>query len=84
MTIEERLTALEEKFDALMRGESPLGGKKDWRRTIGMFDGDELMEWIDEQALKYREEDRERSKREFDEAEGTSAVSEQLLFESAN
>ncbi len=68
MTIEERLTALEEKFDSLARGESPIGRRKDWRRTIGRFDGDPLMEWIDEQALKYREEDREQSKREFDEA----------------
>lgn len=73
MTIEERLTALEEKFDALSRGDAPISRKKDWRRTIGRFDGDSLMEWIDEQALQYREEDRERSKREFDEAEGASA-----------
>jgi hypothetical protein len=74
VTIEERLTALEEKFDALTRGESPNERQKDWRRTIGVFDGDSLMEWIDEQALKYREEDRERSKREFDEAEGASVT----------
>ncbi len=69
MTVEERLTALEVKVDALTRGESTTARQKDWRRTVGRFNGDPLMEWIDEQALKYREEDRERSKREFDEAE---------------
>jgi len=66
VTIEERLTALEEKLDALARGESLPGMQKDWSRTIGQFDGDPLMEWIDEQAMKYREKDREHSKRDFD------------------
>jgi len=73
MTIEERVTELERKFDTFTQSELPIGQKKDWRRTIGCSTGDALMEWIDEQALKYREEDRERSKREFDAAEGAPA-----------
>ncbi len=39
------------------------GRDKDWRRTLGMFTGDELMKRIDDQALKYREADRKKSRR---------------------
>jgi hypothetical protein len=39
------------------------GKKKDWRRTLGMFTGDEIMKRIDEEALKYREADRKNSRR---------------------
>lgn len=33
--------------------------KKDWRRTIGIFAGDEVMKQIDEEARKIREADRD-------------------------
>ena len=36
---------------------------KDWRRTIGMFSGDELMKEIDEYARQFREADRRRARR---------------------
>jgi hypothetical protein len=32
--------------------------KKDWRRTIGMFDGDPIMQEIIEEGRRLREEDR--------------------------
>jgi hypothetical protein len=38
----------------------------DWRRSIGMFSGDEVMKRIDDAALAYRQADRERFYREFD------------------
>ncbi len=36
--------------------------KKDWRRTIGMFAGDEMAKRIDAFALKYREDDRRKAR----------------------
>jgi hypothetical protein len=43
---------------------SPSGSKrpKDWRRTLGRFTGDDVMRRIDDEALKYREEDRVQSR----------------------
>ena len=63
ITLEQRVAALEKQFadlkQAFDRGVRP----KDWRRTIGMFAGDEMMKQIDEEALKIREKDRERARR---------------------
>jgi hypothetical protein len=39
--------------------------KKDWRSTIGMFGDDEVMKRICDQALAYRERDREKARRRF-------------------
>jgi hypothetical protein len=36
---------------------------KDWRRTAGMFTGDEVMKRIFENALRYREADRRKVRR---------------------
>jgi len=50
------------------------GGKprreKDWRRTLGMFTGDEVMWQICQNAIDFREEDRRRSLAEFDANQG--------------
>lgn len=35
---------------------------RDWRRTLGMFTGDEIMWNICQNALAYREEDRRRTR----------------------
>jgi len=62
VTLEDRITALEREVAelkaALMDGARP----KDWRRTIGMFAGDEVMKQIFDEALKFREADRARAR----------------------
>jgi hypothetical protein len=58
--LEYRVTSLEEQVAQLkINGQRA----KDWRRTVGMFTGDELMKRIDEEALRFREEDRAKAKR---------------------
>jgi hypothetical protein len=61
-TLDERVAALEQRVAelaaALANGVRP----KDWRRTIGMFTGDEVMKRIDEAALRYREADRRKAR----------------------
>ena len=64
-TLEQRVAALEQQLAdvkaTLVNGRKP----KDWRRTIGMFAGDEVMKRIFDEALKLREKDRERARRRF-------------------
>lgn len=66
LSLEERVAALEQQVAelkaALANGHRP----KDWRRTIGMFTGDEVMKSIFDEALKLREQDRERARRRYD------------------
>jgi len=54
-TPETRVATLERKVDQLLRGS---GRQKDWRRTVGMFAGDELMKEINAEGRKIREADR--------------------------
>jgi len=54
-TLEERVAALESKVEQLLRGSRR---QKDWRRTLGMFAGDELMKEINAEGRKIREADR--------------------------
>ena len=62
-TLEERVMTLEHQVaelqTALANGTRP----RDWRRTVGMFAGDDVMKRICDAALKSREEDRERARR---------------------
>jgi hypothetical protein len=64
-TLEDRVAALEEKVAQLTRqmgpGREP--GPDDWKSTIGMFANDPIMKEIDEEARKYREENRRRTRR---------------------
>ncbi len=70
-SLEERVAVLETQVNELLSERNNLGKpKKDWRRTLGMFSGDEIMWAIDQEALRYREEDRRRSKAEFDANDG--------------
>ena len=62
-TLEERVAVLESKVEQLLRG---VPRQKDWRRTLGMFAGDELMKEIDAEARKFREEDRRATIAEID------------------
>lgn len=54
-TLAARVAALEAKI-AEMQAATPQG--KDWRRTIGMFAGDEVMKEIFEAGREIREADR--------------------------
>jgi hypothetical protein len=56
--LEQRVSRLESELAALVRASNDRETKKDWRRTAGMFSGDEVMRAIDEAALRYREQDR--------------------------
>jgi hypothetical protein len=61
-TLEQRVAALEEQVRQLQESLAGSARAKDWRRTIGMFTGDEVMKQIDLEALKYREADRRKTR----------------------
>jgi hypothetical protein len=63
-TLEERVRALEEKFDQLARQLRPDGesGRDDWKSTVGMFANDPIMKEILDEARKIRERDREQTR----------------------
>lgn len=66
-TVEERLERLEKVVEGVVHQLSGVGPrKKDWRRTIGMFDGDPVMREIIDNALRARVEDRQRFYEEHD------------------
>lgn len=67
LTTEERLSKLESQVTQLVAALNPSkAGKYDWISTIGMFANDPVMKEIDEEALRFREEDRERCRKEFE------------------
>ena len=61
LTLEDRLSRVEKLVDELVQksvvGEPP----KDWRHTVGMFDGDPIMREIIEEGRRIRELDREQT-----------------------
>jgi len=61
--LEERVSALERTVAELVQSRRPADRAKDWRRTIGMFSGNELMKQIDAAGLRIREEDRRQARR---------------------
>lgn len=61
--VEERLSALERTLAELIRSRRPSGREKDWKRTVGMFSGDELMKEIDAAGRRIREQDRRQARR---------------------
>jgi hypothetical protein len=58
-TLEERVAELEKKVAQLMANSN----QKDWRRTLGMFTGDEIMKQIDEEGRKIREKERRQARK---------------------
>jgi hypothetical protein len=58
-TLEKRVAALERQVERLR---NLLPREKDWRRTLGMFDNDPIMEAIDKETLKIRDADRRRAR----------------------
>lgn len=66
-TVEERLSKLEAQVSDLVVALNPTKpGKYDWISTIGMFGNDPIMKEICDEALRLREEDRERCRKEWD------------------
>lgn len=60
-SIEKRVAALEQEVASLRAAVSG-NGDPAWRRTFGMFAGDEVMKRILDHALAYREADRRRTR----------------------
>ena len=57
-TLEERVGVLEETVAGLAAVVNAGRQKKDWRSTIGMFEGDPVIKEIQEEGRKLREADR--------------------------
>lgn len=57
-TLEERVTTLEKLVAEIMHKADTGVQKKDWRRTVGMFDGDSIMKEIIDEGRCVREADR--------------------------
>jgi hypothetical protein len=62
-TLEKRVKTLEQEVAQLKAVVNRGLPTKDWRRTVGMFTGDEVMKRIDEGARRFREADRARVRR---------------------
>lgn len=72
-TVEERLDRLEKLVDKIVREQSSEKPRaKDWRKTIGMFDGDPIMKEVIDGALQARNEERARVYEEYDQQNGQS------------
>ena len=65
-SVEERLSKLEQKVEALAQAASPKDrpARGAWRKTIGIFANDPVMDEIIDGALKARDEDRLRTRPE--------------------
>jgi hypothetical protein len=60
-TLEERVATLERQIAALLANHAGTGPAKDWRRTRGVFTGDDLMKQVFEEGRKLREAERKRA-----------------------
>jgi hypothetical protein len=58
-----RLAALERQMAELQAARGNGTHARDWRSTVGMFSGDDVMKEIDEAARVLREADRRRARR---------------------
>ncbi len=61
-SLEARVAALEERVATLTAAATTDAEGEAWRRTFGMFAGDEVMKRILDGALAYREADRRRTR----------------------
>jgi hypothetical protein len=72
-TVEERLDRLEKLVDKVLnRLPSESHRRKDWRKTVGMFDGDPIIKEVIDGALRSREEEREQFYQNYDQGNGQS------------
>ena len=60
-TLEERVAALERQFTAFLANRLGTGPTKNWRRTRGVFTGDDLMKQVFAEGRKMRRADRDRA-----------------------
>jgi hypothetical protein len=60
-TLEERVAALERQFGALLANHAGGTRAKDWRRTRGVFTGDDFMKQVFEEGRKIRDAERKRA-----------------------
>jgi uncharacterized lipoprotein YmbA len=61
-SLEERVAQLEQRLDELAGAAKTSSARtpdRDWRRTVGMFQGDPIMKEIIDGALRLREEERQ-------------------------
>ena len=72
-TLEKRVAALEHQLAELKANLANGNQPKDWRSTIGMFAGDDVMKQIDEAGRKIREADREKARKAAARAERREA-----------
>jgi hypothetical protein len=60
--LEDRVGMLEEQMrnviEKIQASSSRVGGQKDWRKSLGMFDEHPIMKQIDEEGQRIREIDR--------------------------
>ena len=61
-TLEERVATLEQFVAQLMHTSERTARQKDWRRTIGMFDGDPVMQEIMAAGRRLRAEARQQGR----------------------
>lgn len=61
VTLEERVAALERQVGALLAQPARTETQKDWRRTRGVFTGDDLMKQVFEEGRKIRDAERKRA-----------------------
>jgi hypothetical protein len=62
-SLEQRVTELEREVALLKQSLVNGNGPKDWRRTVGMFEGDATMAEIDRLTLEVRDKDRKKAQR---------------------
>ncbi len=62
--LEKRIVTLEQQMreviEKIQSSHSPIAGRKDWRKSLGMFDNHPLMKEIDEEGQRIRQADREK------------------------
>ena len=61
VSLEERVAALERQIETLIAKPSRAGSVKDWRRTCGVFTGDDLMKQVFAEGRKIRTAERKRA-----------------------
>lgn len=64
-SLEERVAALERTVGELLSQNGNGKSDRQWIQSLGMFTGDEAMKEIFDEALKFRERDRERARRRY-------------------
>ena len=61
--LEERVIELEKQVAALQPKHRHVPGRDDWKRTVGMFRENRVAAEVIQEALRLREEERERARR---------------------